>query len=190
VLAEVAAWLREQHGIGVAAALGFENTYALGMRRAQARELGVARISQLTPYAPRLEIGGDYEFFQRPEWRKLERVYGLRFAAQRSMDSSLMYQAVASGQVDVISAFSTDGRIAAQDLVLLADDRGAIPPYDAIVLVGPRIVRSLPQVAAAIGDLAGAIDAEQMRRLNLAVDRDGRPPGEVAREFLDSRRSR
>jgi osmoprotectant transport system permease protein len=189
-MAEVTDWLREEHGIEVAAAHGFENTYALGMRRRQARELGIARISQLAPHAPGLEIGGDYEFFQRPEWRKLERVYGLRFAAQRSMDSSLMYQAVASGQVDVISAFSTDGRIAAEDLLLLEDDRGAIPPYDAIVLVGPRIARSLPQVAAALAALEGAIDAEQMRRMNLAVDQDGRAPAEVARGFLESRRVR
>ena len=136
MLAEVAEFLRAEHGIQVAAALGFENTYALGMRADHARQLGVARISQLAAHAPRLEIGGDYEFFQRPEWTTLQRVYGLAFAAERSMDSSLMYQAVAQGEVDVITAFSTDGRIAAQDIALLEDDRGAIPPYDAIVLVG------------------------------------------------------
>lgn len=186
VLREVAEFLRAEHGIEVAAALGFENSYALGMRAEHARRLGVERISQLAAHAPRLEIGGDYEFFHRPEWKTLQRVYGLAFAAERSMDSSLMYQAVAEGQVDVISAFSTDGRIAAQDLILLEDDRGAIPPYDAIVLVGARVAAEQPQAVAALADLAGAIDAERMRRMNLAVDRDGRLPAEVAREFLRS----
>ena len=139
VLAEVREFLRSEHAIEVAAALGFENTYALGMRADHARRLGIERISQLAPHAPQLEIGGDYEFFQRPEWTALQRLYGLAFRAERSMDSSLMYQAVAQGEVDVITAFSTDGRIAAQDIALLEDDRGAIPPYDALVLVGPRV---------------------------------------------------
>jgi len=184
VLSEVAGFLRAEHGIEVAAALGFENTYALGMRAEHARRLGVARISQLAAHAPRLEIGGDYEFFQRPEWTTLQRVYGLAFAAERSMDSSLMYQAVSQGEVDVITAFSTDGRIAAQGITLLEDDRGAIPPYDAIVLVGARLADEQPEVVAALAGLAGSIDAERMRRMNLAVDRDGRSPAEVAREFL------
>jgi osmoprotectant transport system permease protein len=101
-----------------------------------------------------------------------------------------MYQAVASGEVDVISAFSTDGRIAAFDIALLEDDRGAIPPYDAIVLVGPRVTREHPEALSALASLAGAIDAETMRRMNLSVDRDGRFPADVAREFLAGRPSR
>ena len=71
-----------------------------------------------------------------------------------------MYQAVAQGEVDVITAFSTDGRIAAQDIALLEDDRGAIPPYDALVLVGPRAAREQPQLLAALASLAGTIDAD------------------------------
>jgi osmoprotectant transport system permease protein len=145
VLSEVREFLRSEHAIEVAAALGFENSYALGMRADLARRLGIQRISQLAPHAPQLEIGGDYEFFQRPEWTALQRLYGLVFRAQRSMDSSLMYQAVAQGEVDVITAFSTDGRIAAENVTLLEDDRGAIPPYDAIVLVGARLAREQPR---------------------------------------------
>lgn len=186
VLAEVTDFLRNEHAIGVAAALGFENTYALGMRAEQARRLGIERISQLAVHAPRLEIGGDYEFFQRPEWAALQRSYGLAFRAERSMDSSLMYQAVAQAEVDVITAFSTDGRIAAYDIALLVDDRGAIPPYDALVLVGSRIASEQPEVLAALAGLAGSIDSAQMQRMNLAVDRDGRAANEVAREFLRS----
>ena len=185
VLDEVSRYLVEEHGIAALGSLGFENTYALGMRAARARELGVARISQLAPVAPGLEIGGDYEFFERPEWVSIREGYGLRFGSRRSMDSSLMYQAVATDEVDVISAFSTDGRIAAFDIVLLEDDRGLIPPYDALILVNQRVLRDLPQVAAALGGLVGSIDEAQMQRMNLAVDEAGEFPGAVARRFLE-----
>jgi len=99
-----------------------------------------------------------------------------------------MYQAVADGQVDVISAFSTDGRLAALGLTALTDDRGVIPPYDAVVLVGPRLAREHPDVSALLGGLEGRIDAATMQRLNRAVDQQGRTPAEVAREWLDAAR--
>jgi len=159
VLDEVRRHLAKVYDITLVGALGFENTYALGMRAGQARELGVSSISELARVAPRLEIGGDYEFFQRSEWAAIESAYGLAFRERRSMDPALMYQAVASGAVDVISAFSTDGRIAAYELTLLEDDRGVIPPYDAIVLASPRLPRELPEAVEALGLLLGAIDA-------------------------------
>lgn len=87
--------------------------------------------------------------------------------------------------MDVISAFSTDGRIAALDLVLLEDDRGAIPPYDAFVLASTRLQEQHPEVIDALRVLNGRIDGDAMRRMNLLVDQDGRSPGQVAREFLD-----
>ncbi len=185
VLQDVREALPAEYGIVVAAALGFENTYALAMRADRARELGVRSIHDLAPIAGSLEIGGDYEFFVRPEWKALVDSYGLRFRKQRSMDSSLMYQAAASGDVDVISAFSTDGRIAAFELVLLEDDRGVIPPYDAIVLVGPRLAREEPGVVEVLGRLEGILDEGAMQRLNLEVDEAGRATAEVARELLE-----
>lgn len=184
VLDGVRQFLHDEHGIELVGTLGFENTYALAMPASQARALGATRISDLTAAAPRLSIGGDYEFFGRPEWKAVEVTYGLEFREQRSMDSSLMYQAAGSGQVDVISAFSTDGRIAAFDLTVLQDDRGAIPPYDAIILAGPALVRDHPDVIDALRGLTGTIDAEHMRRMNRAVDEDGAAPATVAREFL------
>jgi osmoprotectant transport system permease protein len=184
VLAEVGRYLKDQHGIEVAGALGFENAYAMAMRRAQADELRVRGIADLAPYASRLAVGGDYEFFQRPEWRAIQERYGLRFREQRSMDPSLMYQAVANSQVDLIGAFSTDGRIAALDLVLLEDPRHAIPPYDAVILAGARLVREHPDAVAALRSLAGTIDADRMRRMNLEVDQNGKSPEAVAADFL------
>lgn len=188
VLRETERELRDRFGITVAAALGFENTYALAMRRADAARLGVKRISDLGVHAASLRLAVDYELLQRPEWRSLERTYGaLPFAERRSMDPSLLYEAARTGQVDVISAFSTDGRIVAYDLVVLEDDRHAIPPYDAVVLLSARLVREHPGAAAALRGLAGTIDAETMRRLNAAVDEAKETPATVAARFLDGR---
>jgi osmoprotectant transport system permease protein len=184
VLAQVTRWLAEQHGVVVAGALGFENTYALGVRAGDARERGLRTIAQLSPLAPDLEIGGDFEFFARAEWAALRRAYRLAFRAERTMDPSLMYRALAAGQVDVISAYSTDGRLSAEKVVLLDDERGVIPPYDALVLVSPRFAREHPEAVAALRRLEGAIDRERMQRMNYAVDGEGRSPRDVAAAFV------
>jgi len=186
VLAAVGRDLQEKYGVLVVAALGFENAYALAMRDSEAQRLGIARISDLAPSAPHLSLGADYEFLSRPEWKALQRTYGLSFRETRSMDPTLMYQAAAQGDVDVITAFSTDGRIDALHLRVLDDDRAAIPPYDAIVLVSPRLAREQPDVVEALRALDGSIDAEAMRRMNLAVDDGRRLPSDVAAEFLAS----
>jgi osmoprotectant transport system permease protein len=187
VLAEVEDYLMRAHGVTVVARLGFENSYALAMRREQAERADVRKIGDLADIASTLAVGGDYEFFARPEWRSIVQEYGLEFREQRSMDPSLMYQAVAGGAVDVIGAFSTDGRIAAYDLIVLEDDRGAIPPYDALVLAGHSVVAQHPGAIAALRSLDGAISPEQMRRMNLAVDIDQRHPAAVARDFEAAR---
>lgn len=183
VHAEVERWLAER-GLTVAGALGFENAYALGMRADAARARGVSRLGQLARFASELEIGGDFEFFGRAEWRALERAYGLAFRAERTMDPSLMYQALAVGQVDVISAYSTDGRLAVQEVTLLEDERSVIPSYDALVLAGARFAREQPRGLAALRRLSGSIDRARMQRMNHAVDVEGRSPAEVARDFL------
>jgi osmoprotectant transport system permease protein len=184
VLAEVGRWLRETHGVGVACSLGFENTYAFALRRAEAQALGLRRLSDLAPKAVGLRAAGDYEFWSRSEWTDLRRVYGLEFAEKRVMDPSLLYAAVAGSQVDVITAYSSDGRISAYDLVTLEDDRGAIPPYDAVVLVSRKLSDRRPDVVAALSALEGTIDVERMRAMNAAVDRDGKSPAAVAEAFL------
>jgi osmoprotectant transport system permease protein len=184
LLREVSRQLAEGFGVAVVGPLGFENTYALAMRAERAAALGVSRISDLPPHAAEMEVGGDYELFGRPEWRAIVSTYGLRFAAERAMDPSLMYPAIAAGEVDVIGAYSTDGRIAALRLRLLADDRRVIPPYDAVLLARPGLGAERPAVLAALQELVGRIDQGTMQRLNLAVDEEHRPPAEVARRFL------
>jgi len=185
VLAEMERWLAREHGIAVAGALGFDNTYALGMRGDDARARGLRGIGDLAPLAPRLAMAGDFEFFARPEWRALANAYGLRFRARRTMDPSLMYQALAAREVDVISAYSTDGRLAAHDVVLLEDAKGVIPPYDAVVLASPELADARPRALAALRELTGRIDRARMQRMNFAVDGEGRSPRDVAAAFVD-----
>jgi osmoprotectant transport system permease protein len=177
-------------GISVLARLGFENSYAFAMRRADAERWQIENLGELARQSPQLSMGADYEFFARPEWAALERVYGFAFRERRSMDPSLLYQAAAQHDVDVISAFSTDGRIAAYDLTVLADERQAIPPYDALVLGGQRLTRGHPEGARALEALAGRIDSAQMRQLNGEVDLEHRAPAEVARRFASQLRTR
>jgi osmoprotectant transport system permease protein len=184
LLDEVRRFLAEEHGVVVVATLGFENTYALAMPEARARELGVERLSDLAPHAPALAVGGDFELFHRNEWQSVLRTYGLAFREQRVMDPSLMYEAARTGAVDLVAAYSTDGRIDAYDLTVLEDDRSAIPPYDAIVLASPRLVRDAPDVVDALRDLEGLISAGAMRRANAAVDQGGQSPAVAAQALL------
>lgn len=184
VLDGVTRFLRDQHGITVAARLGFENAYALAVRADDARQRSLTRISDLQAHAPALVMGGDYEFFARSEWRSIRESYELAFAELRTMDSTLMYQAAALGQVDVISAFSSDGRVRAYDLVVLEDDRTAIPPYDAMVLAGRGLAVRAPDVIAALSQLTDRLPIDRMRALNLAVDEAQEHPAAVAERFI------
>ncbi len=172
VLREVTEWLRIEHGIECLGRLGFENTYALAMPRADAERLGITSIDDLFRHAPTMKIGGDYEFFGRPEWESLHAAYELEFAQTASMDSSLMYTAVASDEIDIIAAFSTDGRIAASDLVVLEDPRSAFPPYDAVILLGAHAAND-PAIRSALLPLIGSINDDRMRTANMRVDIEG-----------------
>lgn len=171
VEAKLSAWLVEQHGIRNLGRLGFENAYALSMRRDRAQALGIVSIADLAKHAPALKLGSDYEFFERPEWRRLRDTYQLRFRAKTSFDSTFMYEAVEEGRVDVITAFSSDGRIAAYDLITLSDPKSAFPPYDALLLLSPRVA-SNARVVAALAPLIDSISVTAMRQANLLVDRD------------------
>ena len=187
VLDELTEELAARDGVLVLGSLGFENAYALAMRRERAQALGVTSLEELAARAPNLVMGGDIEFFARPEWRAVEQAYGLSFRARRSFQPTFMFRAVSAGDVDVISAFSSDGRIAADDLVLLEDPRGALPPYDAVVLISPRR-RDDPRLLAALRPLIGAIDVEAMQAANLTVDRDTDKlrPAEAAQRLSES----
>ncbi|UZK68169.1 ABC transporter permease/substrate-binding protein [Sphingomonas sp. S1-29] len=164
-------WAREVHGVRLVGPLGFENAYAFAMRGADAKRLGVTSLSDLARVAPRLRFGTDVEFLERPEWRNVRDRYGLRFASQNAYHPTFMYRALASGAADVIPAFSSDGRIAADRLMVLTDPRHAIPGYDALLLVAPARAQD-DRFLAALAPLVGRVDVEAMREANYRVDRD------------------
>ena len=120
LLAELKTTLASQN-ITLLGQLGFENAYALVMPRKRAEQLGIRTVADLASRAPAMSIAADYEFFSRPEWLGLRKAYGLSFRAQRQMQPDFMYAAVASGEVDVIAGYTSDGLIAKYDLIVLDD---------------------------------------------------------------------
>jgi osmoprotectant transport system permease protein len=176
LLADLKARLARQN-ITLFGTLGFENAYALVMPKKQAEALGIHSIADLARHAPMLSIAGDYEFFSRPEWAALRQAYGLSFHTQRQMQPDFMYAAVASGDVDVIAGYTSDGLIAKYDLVTLDDPKHAVPPYDAIVLLAPKRAQD-ERLQAALQPLLGSIDIADMREANLRAsgnDSDSSP---------------
>ncbi|HEY8947321.1 MAG TPA: ABC transporter permease/substrate-binding protein [Rhizomicrobium sp.] len=189
VMAQMTAWLGKTYGIRVLP-LGFENAYAVAMHRDRADALHITTLTDLAAHAGNMTIGGDYEIFSRPEWRGVTKAYGLHFAKQRQFQSDFMYLAVATGDVDAITAFSSDGRIAQYDLKLMGDPKGALPPYDTVILVGRRHAQDA-KLLAALKPLVGAIDLKTMQQANLMVDRqtDKQTP-EAAARWLDAKITR
>ncbi len=165
--------------------IGLNNTYALAMRREHAEELGVTAISDLEEHAGDLSLGGSQEFIVRPDGLPgLEETYGFEFANSQGMESGLMYQALENEDVDVISAFSTDGRIISLDFVLLEDDKGFFPPYYASPVVRGEVLEANPEVADILNQMGGLIEGDTMAQLNLRVDEGGEEPRPVAGCFL------
>ena len=171
MLRELTKWMHTRHGVTVLGPLGFENAYVLAVRADRASSLGLQTIADLAAHAPRLALGSDLEFLSRPEWTALQVAYGLKFREHRSFSPTFMYRAIEDSSVDVISAFSSDGRIAALQLAVLSDSRSVTPAYDAVVLISPK--RSGDAVLRrALMPLIGRISVERMREANLMVDRD------------------
>lgn len=182
VMAQLTAELKRRDNVLVLGSLGFENAYAFVMRPDRAKALGVASLADLARAAPRLKLGSDLEFLSRPEWKAVDSAYGFSFRSERAYQPTFMYRALAGGEADVISAFSSDGRIAADNLVVLTDPKGAIPPYDAVILISPKAAAD-PRLVAALRSLVGNVPVEAMRAANYSVDRDkGKSsPAEAAR---------
>jgi osmoprotectant transport system permease protein len=182
VLAGLTSELRRRDGVTVLGSLGFENAYAFAMRADRAKALGVVSLADLARVSPGLTLGTDIEFLSRPEWKAVDAAYGFRFKAKRSFQPTFMYRALSGGEADVISAFSSDGRISADRLVVLTDPKGALPPYDAVILVSPKRADD-KRLIQALRPLVGSISVDAMRAANYAVDRDDKKlsPAEAAR---------
>jgi osmoprotectant transport system permease protein len=168
------------------APLGFNNTYALALRRETAARLNVKTISDLVAHASGLVLGCGTEFLARSDgYPGLKARYELSFREARALDPNLTYKAVKDGQVDVIDAYATDGRVKAFDLVTLVDDKGFFPPYDARVLVREDALTQNPEMRSLLDRLAYKLDDETMRELNHRADSGGEQPAAIASAFLD-----
>lgn len=165
---------------------GFNNTYAITIREQDALDKGLQTISDLKPLASSLRAGWTFEFSERSDgYPGLRDRYGFGFGQVIDLESSLMYEALARKEVDVISAFATDGRIAAYHLKPLEDDLQFFPPYFAAPVIRSEVLEEHPELEATLNLLAGQISTKLMQQLNLQVDQQKRSPREVAREFLD-----
>jgi osmoprotectant transport system substrate-binding protein len=185
----VAAEYDRQFKLRWTAPLGFNNTFAILVRRADAARHGLRSIGDLARMAPRWKAGFGYEFLERADgFAGLAGVYGLKFSQPpTAMDLGLTYRALAEGRVDVIAGNSTDGQIAKLDLIALTDDRGYFPPYQAAPVVRAPILERYPAVAVALAELGGKISDAEMRRLNTLADVDHQDIADVARMWLAER---
>jgi osmoprotectant transport system permease protein len=187
VFQRVSREFRDRYGVRWLAPLGFQNSYAIAVRRATADSLHLSTLSDLARASGTLRAGLTPDFIGRADGLPgIERAYGLHFRDVRALGPAVKYQALGAGQVDVIDGYSTDGLIAKYALVVLSDDRHFFPPYEAAALVSARLAVSDPRAIAALGELSGRLDERQMRALNQRVEVDRTPVSVVARDALTS----
>jgi osmoprotectant transport system permease protein len=176
---------RELYDIEWLRPLGLNNTYALALREDKAEALGVETISDLAARARDLKAGFSIEFMNREDgWPGLQPFYGLELGDVRALEHGLAYEAIADGAIDLVDAYSTDGKLLRYPLRVLADDRGFFPPYNAAPIVRGATLRAHPGLREVLDRMAFRITDETMIRLNYAVEEEGRGFREVAREFL------
>jgi len=174
-----------EDGVLVISDLGFENAYALAVKKQWAEENNVVTISDLETHAPDLIIGTDPEFPLREDGLlSINNIYGFKFKEVKPTVATLMYEAIKLDEVAVISAYTTDTRNEIFDLKILEDDMNALPPYDAIVVMSAEFAEANPDAVAALEKLDGQIDTETMRCLNYQFDVEKREAEDIARDFL------
>ncbi len=179
---------RRQFGAEWLKPFGFNNSYSITVREEDAKRRGWDRISDLKDAAPGLRAGFTAEFSERPDgYPGLKDVYGFDFGEVRDLDAAIMYQAAAGGEVDVVCAYTTDGRIPAYRLKPLKDDRLFFPPYYAAPVIRKETLEKHPALKGILETLGGLIDDKAMQRLNYEVDENKRSPAEVARQYLQSK---
>jgi osmoprotectant transport system substrate-binding protein len=188
VFAQVRDAYRDRFHLDVLPSLGFDNTFAMVMRSDDARQHNLRTLSDLAPVSPQMRIGVGYEFLERRDgYNGLISTYGLSFKdTPRVMDLGLLYRALQSHEVDIVAGSNTDGLIAALHLTVLADDKRYFPPYDAVPIVRPDALTHEPRLRPDFARLAGRISADDMRRMNYAIDAEKQDAAIVARRFLES----
>lgn len=166
---------------------GFENSYDFAVTEELAEELQLEKVSDLAPYAGELSFGVDNSWIHREGdgYEGFTEMYGLEFPNIHPMQIGLVYQALDSGDMDVVLAYSSDGRIAAFDLKILEDDKQFFPPYDTSMVVSNEVFRNNPELEEILPKLSGKISTDKMQELNYEADGKMREPAVIAKEFLE-----
>ena len=166
---------------------GFENTYAFTVTGDLARKENLEKVSDIEPLADLLRLGVDNSWLNREGdgYKGFVEKYGFEFNKAYPMQIGLVYKAVESGEMDVVLAYSTDGRIEAFDLKTLEDDLDFFPPYDASVVASNEILAKHSGLEAVLNKLVGEIDQEKMLLMNYEADVKMKEPAIVAKEFLE-----
>lgn len=186
VLERVREGYEEKYGVTWLEPLGFENTYTLAYTKD--KTYNAKTYSDLVEASKTEEMvfGAPHAFYERQGdgYDAMIEVYPFKFAETESLDPNIMYEAVKQGDVDVIPAFTTDGRIERFDLAITKDDLGFFPKYDAAPLVRQKTLEQYPELEEALNGLAGKISVEDMQKMNARVDIDGEKAEDVAHDFL------
>jgi osmoprotectant transport system permease protein len=178
---------RLEHDLEWLSPFGLNDTYALAMRSSQAEQLGIKSISELVHHAGELTAGFSFEFLEREDgYPGLGSHYGLKFGEAKGIEHALAYEAVSTGSIDVMDAYSTDGKLRRYELTVLVDDRNFFPPYHAAPVVRGEALRAHPELGPLLNRLAFRLSDERMMTLNHQVEVLGRGFDEVARDFLVS----
>lgn len=186
VLERVRKGYEEKYGVTWLEPLGFENTYTLAYKKDQ--PYNATTYSELVEVSQNEDMvfGAPHAFYERPGdgYDAMIEVYPFNFTDKKSLDPNVMYEAVKQGDVDVIPAFTTDGRIERFNLAITEDDLGFFPKYDAVPIIRQETLELYPELEEALRGLAGKISVEDMQKMNARVDIDAETPENVARDFL------
>ena len=179
---------RDRFGVRWLKPFGFNNTYSMTVRKDQAEIYGWRRISDLKKDEADIRAGFTAEFAERTDgYLGLSKAYGLSFMEVKDLEPSIMYKALAEGEVDLICAFATDGRIAAYGLIPLKDDKAFFPPYQAVPVIREKCLNKNRELQQILSELSGILDDKTMQSLNFQVDGQRVNPAEVAEKFLISK---
>ncbi|WP_087972194.1 glycine betaine ABC transporter substrate-binding protein [Oceanobacillus rekensis] len=169
--------------------IGFSNQYSIAIKRDFAEENNVETMSDLGDYANDLTLGTDNSWIERANdgYEGYQDTYGYSFGDARGMDVALMYEGIASGDLDVVTAYTVDPQIVEYDLKILEDDQKFFPPYDASLVARNEVIDEYPEIAEILDSIVGMITTEEMTELMYEVDIKKRSIEEVAREFLEEK---
>ncbi|HEL2204727.1 TPA: ABC transporter permease/substrate-binding protein [Streptococcus suis] len=175
----------EQDGLMYLAPMAFQNTYALAVTEDYAQDHGIEKISDLAKVQQTAVAGFSLEFNDREDGNiGLKNLYNLQLNV-KTMEPALRYEAIKSGNVQIIEAYSTDSKVVTYKLKILEDDKQLFPPYQAAPLLSKETLEQYPELEQVLGVLAGKISTEEMTQMNYAVDVEGKSAEQVAREYLE-----